>query len=153
MLGRVTEDGTSQRCLLCSASASCVLSNFVFLHILLPLTSLAFLSVAHCFWGTFLGNHSPVERTWTQRSFFTCPEWLQDIYFPCCLDLNFLIRPLNISSSFSSKCSISSKCSKSGRNQTFVLDHIPGNLFSFSVQIWILVNCKDICITHCYYFG
>jgi len=122
--------------LLCSASASWVLSNFVFLHIPLPLTLLAFLSAAPCFWGSLLGNHSWVGGTLTQSCFSLVLACLHDAYFPRCLDLNFLFRTLNFPSLFSSKYSIP------GRNQTFVLHHISGNVLFF-VQMWILVNFKN----------
>lgn len=134
--------------MLCSASASWVLSNFVFLHIPLSPTLLAFLSAAPCFWGSLLGNRSWVGGTWTQSCFSLVLACLHDAYFPRCLDLNFLFRTLNFPSLFSSKYSIPR------RNQTFVLHHTSGNMFFFSVQMWILVNCKDTCNTYwfCYYF-
>lgn len=120
--------------MLCSASASWVLSNFVFLHIPLPLTLLAFLSAAPCFWGSLLGNRSWVGGTWTQSCFSLVLACLHDAYFPRCLALNFLFRTLNFPSLFSFKYSIP------GRNQTFVLHHTSGNMFFFSVQMWILVR-------------
>lgn len=134
--------------MLCSASASWVLSNFIFLHIPLSPTLLAFLSAAPCFWGSLLGNRSWVGGTWTQSCFSLVLACLHDAYFPRCLDLNFLFRTLNFPSLFSSKYSIPR------RNQTFVLHHTSGNMFFFSVQMWILVNCKDTCNTYwfCYYF-
>lgn len=131
MLGRVTKEGTSTRYLLCGGSASCVLPDLVSLCV----TPCYKRSCQHptasegLSWEITLGHKENGHHA-------TCSAWLQDDYFLCCLYLNFLVTPPNFPSPFSPKWSIPR------RNQTFVLDHISGVCSSFSVQVWILVNCK-----------
>lgn len=120
----VTEDGTHSRCFLCSGSVSCVLSDSVSLAYP-TLALLAFLWAAHCFWGTFLGNPLLRHTELGHNAALCCSAWLHDGYFLCYLDLSFLFRPSNFPLSSSPKWAIL------GRNQTFALDHISGDICGF----------------------